>query len=138
MTMPSSNVIGATTTLPPSSSVRAAVAATSSTWTTKTAYGGTLPPVLKMPPDGRPAEQRAVKRLGCLDIRGARLEPGDGVGCGHDFLHQGDVADNATLLEVRDTPMSVFPADFLRRSDPQVGAAHHGVRDVHVQVAGGA
>ena len=53
--MPSSSVIGATTILPPSSSLRAAVTATSSTWTTKTAYGGMLPPVLKMPPDGRSA-----------------------------------------------------------------------------------
>ncbi len=57
--MPSSSSIGATTTLPPSSSVWAAVAATSATWTTKTAYGGMLPPVLKIPPEG-PAAPGAV------------------------------------------------------------------------------
>src|SRR5450755_1399180 len=111
--MPSSSVIGATTTLPPSSSVRAAVAATSSTWTTKTAYGGMLPPVLKMAggaagtrrgdhrvgPVGRerPAEQGAVEGLGRLDVRGADLEPGHGVSCGHGFLHLDDVADDVTL-----------------------------------------
>src|SRR5262249_33912660 len=58
-TMPSPSSIGATTTLPPSSSLRAAVAATSATWTTKTAYGGMLPPVLKIPPEG-PAAPGAV------------------------------------------------------------------------------
>src|SRR5215475_6586884 len=58
-TMPSSSFMGATTILPPSSSVRVAVAATSATWTTKTAYGGILPPVLKIPPEG-PAAPGAV------------------------------------------------------------------------------
>src|SRR5258708_37862495 len=59
-TMPSSGSIGATTTLPPSSSVCAAVEATSATWTTKTAYGGMLPPVLKIPPDGLAAPAAGV------------------------------------------------------------------------------
>ena len=121
--MPSSSVVGATTTLPPSSSLRTAVAGTSSTWTTKTADGGRLPPVQKMPPEGWAApgtvirvydvpsgandqpEQRPIEGLGRLDVGGADLEPGYGVGCGHDDLHKSGVLPVMPLGGTLATPL---------------------------------